>query len=508
MFRVNKKTLYFLIIFSFVLIGITIGGIYYANTHDSSSSSKIIVEGRNTSDKTMTKNSIIDDGINGVKLSDGYSVNDIILSRTDFVPSDSINSVISYFQISGLKDLNIQNKINEEVKGKVFDLYEEERKNNKNIDRIRINLECSANYSDVLSIKIVEEVYENNDKSEIKILGMNYRLANGDKIEFQDLFTYNTSVKNIINQELYKDIAFSNGYTTMENIEYADIEDKMYEFLYEYSKKDDQNYYFNESNIYLYIDNICCSIPMYNYYENIAIYNRFVSLGSLYSDDCYILENIPVFTKAFDEKFYTAYYRDDKCVLDIISSNKEYKELFDTIVLNKIENMKNNAQESDENMYYDIELRAEKENDNNVFVYEDVNKYTSNSQNYQKYIMSSFIEQKRKTNNIGRIEYYYDDNYVSVEKNEEKKKYDIKNKKEVIERPETESITQNEENENTVINNTVNETNDAVSNTVTHGNNTNTNTNSNSANINRTYTSGVESYTNTTNNTSTTIVIE
>ena len=122
MFQLTKKTIIFLVVFSCIIVGITIGAIIYTNTHDTSSSSQVIIEG-GQSGKTEVKTQLTDDGVPAVTLSDRYTVNDLKISNHNYSPSDDSKVSIQYCQISGLNNESIENSINNEIKDNVFNMY-------------------------------------------------------------------------------------------------------------------------------------------------------------------------------------------------------------------------------------------------------------------------------------------------------------------------------------------------------------------------------------------------
>ena len=473
MFQLNKRTIVFLVLFSIILIGITIGAIFYTNSHNVSDSSEVVIEGKTSSTKAVK--TLIDDGVKGINLSDRYDVNDLKISDTEYIPSENSEYRIRYCQISGLKDESVQNKINQEIKDTVFNIYDDLKKSKNNIKRINVDAFCFANFADVLSITINSYMNFGDNEYTNLVDGLNYRLDTGEKIKFTDLFTYNTGIKNIMISEIYKDMAWSynNGNyeedTDMDKVDYQDIEERVYSFINDYLRSDNPKFSFTENNIYIYKDNQNYSISMYDYYENIAIYNRFVS-------DIYELNKIPVLTSVYIPKSYSCYYEDDSCTILFQSRDGKEYDFYKFDILETIEAIKKECSNDGKGIYYEAYLSI-RENDGKIEVSRDSSKYISNKSDYKKYVFDVIIEQKRKKL-LDAVNHYYtvDENYVKTENDYSKTYYNPENKEKIIEEEKKPENTVTEQKNNTQNNaqNTIVTTNDHTSGVDT--NNTNSNT--------------------------------
>lgn len=491
MFQLNKRTIVFLAVFSVILLAITICAIIYTNTHDTSDFSQIIIEESNKTEDE-TKNKLVDDGVGGLNLSDKYNVNDLEITNIEYESSENSKLNIRYCQISGLNNEVVEEKINNEIKNIVFNIYTQFEINDASIKDINVYANCIANFSDVLSIEISKFiVYTNNDTKNVYD-GLNYKLDTGDKISFNDLFTYNTGKKNIISEVAYKQLAWnyyygdSDGICNMDRIDYSELEEDVYRILNNYSSDENLKFYFSEKYISLIVNNIVIDIPMSNYYENIAIYNRFKSDENLYKENYYQLENIPVLMKVYNGNF-SLYYEDDYCTVimrvDNFSDN-DIIEKYKQEIYSKIDEIKKEAEETGKGIYYEGILSTS-DKDNEVEIYEQYHKYSSSKENYKKYVSDKIIEEERnsKENDAAWLPYDLDERYVTIEENYVlKKKYDKNTKKEIndddgLEETENESDVEeyNTENNNTneIVNNSNVENN--ITNGVTNGVNNTTN---------------------------------
>ena len=171
---------------------------------------------------------------------------------------------------------------------------------------------------------------------DIKYDTLNFRLDNGEEIKFKDLFTKDASPKNILAQSIYDNLALEygisndDGSSDLDLIDYGKIENDVFENVYNFINQDEenQNFFFNETDIYDYINiyNIISpSESLYesgnrekvnyafgiNYFYNFEYYdfvddNKFLSIYNMYKPDSGNVymensENIETFSKAFSD---------------------------------------------------------------------------------------------------------------------------------------------------------------------------------------------------------------
>lgn len=149
---------------------------------------------------------------------------------------------VEYKQISGLKDIDKQNKINEKLKDMSVSLYDKNYLSDKKTLFIDIHTKISVNFN-TLSY-VVYKTYEDIDGNRIdeKVNTWNIRLDTLEDIKFEDLFVDKTKIK-----EAYK----------------------------EYTGNSSVAYYFDPKYIYVYDGMNETKIDMSKYYSNIAIYKRY-----------------------------------------------------------------------------------------------------------------------------------------------------------------------------------------------------------------------------------------
>ena len=167
---------------------------------------------------------------------------------------------VEYKQISGLKDKEKQEKINEMLKSLSVDFYDKNYLGDENTLFIDVHTKLSVNFNTLSYVvyKTYEDIDGNRVNEDIKTL--NISLEDMEEIEFEDLFTDNANIKTI-----YK----------------------------EYVKGKVNTFYFDPQYIYIYNDDLEeTKIDMKDNYKNIAIYNRF-------KDDTKLFESSSVSKKVF-----------------------------------------------------------------------------------------------------------------------------------------------------------------------------------------------------------------
>ena len=202
MLRISKNTKIFLIIFSSLLFIITIGAIYYKNKNKDSEESHIIIESAEkipqiSSEEIKEQNF---SSATGVSLDDVYSNNGL---EYELVDDTTKNVKVTYIQVSGLKNEEVQESINTQIKERINKIVDSNNFKNNSDNSAYITCSVQSNFSDVLSIKVFARFKEGFNKS----YGLNFRLDNGEKIKLNDLFVYNAPKKNIITKSAYRSFA-------------------------------------------------------------------------------------------------------------------------------------------------------------------------------------------------------------------------------------------------------------------------------------------------------------
>lgn len=302
MLELNKKEkgnvnyiIVILVLYSIISLGVTFYLISARNSKNDISNS-IRIEESKTDEKIpdyskIKRVSLIDKYYkNNIKIEDKDEYSGGIINYSNDTPRYKVS--IRYPKISGLKNEKVEEKINTEIKNYIENLKDNSEMTDSKIENIYISADVMANFSDVLSISFYKVNFLKDNNIDSKYLGLNFRLDTGEILEFEDLFTEDASMKSIISQSAYKYLAFEYAtkdeefdmFKDMNEFDYSKVENNVYRLMNEYNQNPNIEFYFNESKIYVYIQEKIIPIDMIDFYKYINIYNLVESHKSLYSD--------------------------------------------------------------------------------------------------------------------------------------------------------------------------------------------------------------------------------
>ena len=289
---ISKNTKIFLILFSIILVVLTVGAIVYTNKHKGVDESQVIIEdAMQMNISSLDSTATMEDTIKGLSLEDVYYVNGLTYT---YKSSEKNGVSMTYPVIDGLNNGDVQRNINEQIVQKINKVLDSNNFKNNSDNSAYAAASVVGNFSDVLSVKVYVKFNENFGK----YYGVNFRLDNGERIKTSDLFTYNAPKRNILTVNAYK--SFALGYYTAEGLSnefYTNIDSDFLNFLLDYNNGKVAEFSFTPMYIELYREGKTVKIEMKDYAEYIAIYNRFKSSSNLYSDTDKIVKGVPVFAK-------------------------------------------------------------------------------------------------------------------------------------------------------------------------------------------------------------------
>ena len=287
-----SKVILFILFFTIICVGITFSCILYKlnNKEELENSTLNEVSNSIVEENNIPKIEKIVDTVKGIEsFADTYKENDLEIKN---IP---IEMNYTYVQISGLKNKTIENEINEEIKEKAYSLFEEYKKVKNKYENAFFGCSVTANFSDTLSVEISygydEETTDGRAGRREDGLCLNYRLDTGEKIEFKDLFIDSANIKSILSQSVYKNLVeryaefeldspVESGYISKEKS--AILEDEVFRIMAEFKTLGVSKYNFTAKRIYGTIGDTNFAISMPDFYQSIAIYNRFKTNTSLY----------------------------------------------------------------------------------------------------------------------------------------------------------------------------------------------------------------------------------
>lgn len=306
MFKTIKSKLIFVIIFCVICITVTTLLIMY-NKIDINE--EIEEKGGETIQTTATEKDI--DGIN---LKGKYDENDIKIIEKN-VSKEKVE--ISYFQIDGLKDTKVQNSINKQIEDIALNQYKEKIDLSKVVNAT-VSVMCFANYGNTLSIytNYWGKVNDNSDDIIEDRNGVNFNLKTGEKILFNQIFTSDAPIEKILIKSAYNSFVTNRAEMNLSGQfiveDYGNIDEDISDVIEQYRRGKIENFYYTEETIDILYEDITINIDMKDWYEYIAIYNRFLTDESIYTSDDIGLDNLYVLTTKDNKNFYYYNYQNEK----------------------------------------------------------------------------------------------------------------------------------------------------------------------------------------------------
>lgn len=250
------------------------------------------------------------------KKDETYDINDIDCQKMYIVGGNEYteeeyrysSEAIPYIKISGLKNEEIQNSINKDIKDSIVSFV------NSISGEKQVTTTLEGNFSNILSIAVC--VYSSKNV-ESNYLTLNYNLNNGKKFDLGDVFIKSTPIKMLLTEAVYERIAWNikgefaseewEKNSDMNNRDTSNYEDILYNVSNIYNEKNGKlDFTVSPSEVKVYnlkIEGMSVSglakIDMYKYMEYIAIYKRFLSSSSLYKANDVSLKDVYTFTSPF-----------------------------------------------------------------------------------------------------------------------------------------------------------------------------------------------------------------
>ena len=339
MFKTTKSKLIFVIIFSIICITITTFLVLYKN---------IDIEDKNSDvEEQVAENKEKD--FSGIDLKGKYNQNDIAIEKKK-ATKEKVE--INYCQISGLKDKNIQDKINKEIEQVALNSYKDKVKELNEVVNVNVNVWNFANFANTVSFYVdyYAKIDDDTDNCYQGQFGLNYDLTTGNKITLDKVFTSDAPIENILSNSAYYSLVHTR---TEENLSgdfvvnnYGDIEEEILEIINLYKENKLLEFYYTPNNIsIIYEDNKVINIKMKDYAEYIAIYNRYLTSEEIYESNNVGFKNLYTLTnKSRDYVYYINYQNEKNYLIEINILNGSEDEFVKTILDQKIKELENEVQ--------------------------------------------------------------------------------------------------------------------------------------------------------------------
>lgn len=390
-----RNSIIFLLLFAILCAGVTAFLIYQEQSIVDDKESKEVKNEVVDVENNAVDNTVLDDKepeketsnvkkevaeCEGIKaLDETYKINDLKITDKEIEIGKSTNGytskvIINYIEIEGLKDKELQQKINKRIEDKVMSMYTEDEIADEKIDRIYISATADANFANVLSINVDKDVwYFDTDEHGWEEEGINVNLINGEDITFEELFMKGAPIKTILSQAAYealiKEVPWDEDEMFVSDIskkDYSYIEDEVFSVMNYYNTQEKIQFNFSCKYLTVYINGHAITINMADYYDQIAIYNRYKNAEDIYDGKYKNTQEVLLFTYEDELSFY--YYHSFEKISDNLFVNikigkpdEQYVDVFSNElekfkndIIQKIEEYKNSNDGKARYIYADI----------------------------------------------------------------------------------------------------------------------------------------------------------
>lgn len=305
------------------------------------------------------------------------------------------NDKVQYYSISGLKDEEIEKKINEEIKNKAI------KASNVSENMGYVYSSVEANFSNILSIFI-------NDYS--TKFNQSFNLNTGEQIKFTELFNDDVNINKMLYSAIYKYLSegkyavknCEEGYCSYGKNVTTDIEAETISLVRKIKNAgyDNLNFYVSNTDVTFVYDNVYYKISVQDNYDKIAYFDRFKTKESIYKDDNIGRKNLLV-----------AYpYEGVDTLIDYKIENNKEKGYLEFFLLGIYDTEKNIPKSIRNKMENKLESLKSKFKDGNYYYYINLNSYinkynkpSENSSYYEYYYHTCKIEKSKYNYALNKI---------------------------------------------------------------------------------------------------------
>lgn len=301
----------------FAIISITITAILIIQKNNTSAPNQEITSG----DVNIA---VKHDKIIGTKINQKYNQNDLEIIETQ-MQEDGLEYVS--IRISGLKNKEIENKINEDIAREEASLKENVLSNEMGeYDSRYLNEYVNANFSNVLSLALYGSKYGSNSRNQLnESRYLNYDLTTGNRLKLEDLFVPGADIDLYAQNSIYKELLhdtfsekgvfFDPQYWESGECTYVVDEIDELKFIKEFNKyktaPKDFCFSYNQISIvygedydnYVYIRFKDCM-------DDLAIFDKFVTEEGIFERDDIGVKNLYVCSNATTGKGYYTFIDD------------------------------------------------------------------------------------------------------------------------------------------------------------------------------------------------------
>ncbi len=316
-----------------------------------------------------------------------YNENDLLVDRVS-EKVDFCNDEVEIPVIKGLKNKEVESKINADIKQQVLEQLQALSKEEK-LQTISSYIDVAGNFANVLSIRCNymyqgEKETTSNDYS----VFLNYELVKGERLKFEDLFKKDADIYSLARRAFFRAVAKEEvlGYEFMDEDIYYDAEKNAwmisyYEYneetekeekvtkeyvlgvneydvskmLNKFMKEQDQSFYFSPSRFYIVYEGNYYSycIDFKDIASEVVIYNRYITENSLFETSDIGFKNLWTCSNSNTEymEHFEYGFAEENLYYEIISqkngmaSEHLFKDSYEKLGDEKIKRAKNKIEE-------------------------------------------------------------------------------------------------------------------------------------------------------------------
>ena len=418
MFKTTKAKVIFVAVFSCLCILVTAILILYQNIDIEDKGEDVAQE---ISKKTIEKD------VPGIDLKGTYNQNDLKIEEKS-ITQEKVE--IRYAQISGLKDKNVEEKINKEIENSALNCYKKQVTDLDKVINVYVSMWEAANFANTVSFELsyIAKTDDYSDDYYQGIQTLNYDLNTGKQITIEQVFTSDAPIENILRKAAYYNLVTRKVEDNLAGelvvSDYGDIEGEIVEIINLYKRGKITAFSYTPMEINLFYNEMqIVSISMEEFAEYIAIYNRFLSKESLFENDNLGEENLYTLTRRYsDIYYYTNYQNEDNYFIDIsIDFQSTDNDVFAKKIVQEkikgiekeIENIKQQVYKNPNNFYilnYYISIYTGEEWSTKKVLtncYERGNVYEMTVHDFEENIEPIIINHNRQDENGGIPDYIY-----------------------------------------------------------------------------------------------------
>ena len=217
----------------------------------------------------------------GIDLYGTYDENDLLIRTQLAFREDDVEIKIP--QLDGLKNTEIQEKINQDIFNRIGNLLREYPLAGYGEYYVR------GNFANVISI-----CFYTGDGERYDQVYLNYNLATGEQLNLEDLFLKDADITQCVRSAFYDMLALRNTYDMEGNFNemVSPDENELYKLVKCYMNSEEQEFSFTPAEILFYYEDHVATLSMLEIAEQIAVYSRFLTEESLFVRDDIGYDNI------------------------------------------------------------------------------------------------------------------------------------------------------------------------------------------------------------------------